>query len=183
MWKRRAEIQIEQTLDTTMNMASQFDDVCKKQDRVGDFISLSADPSLFSEGQAARFTHMKKKAELYLIEECPNLRPIILRPGKVFINSWYEKTYEGLPYKRNYTSMDAVTQAIVDELVEIYGEGAQSKGKDREPLLIGCKHMKKDSTEKKQKYSDASEARDAKFKKKTVWDFFTGNQEPKKENK
>ena len=79
--------------------------------------------------------------------------------------------------------MDAVTQAIVDELVEIYGDGAQSRGKDKEPLLIGCKHMKKDSTEKKQKYSEANEAREAKFKKKTLWDFFTGQQEAKKESK
>ena len=41
--------------------------------------------------------------------------------------------------------------------------------------------MKKDSTEKKQKYSDAKEASENKFKKKTIWDFFTGQQEAKKE--
>jgi len=123
---------------------------------VGDFVFLSADPTLFSTGQAARFSHLKQKAELYLIEECPNLRPIIIRPGKVFVNTFYERFMEQLPLRKNYTSMDAVTAAIVDELADIYGEeGAKREG--NEPLLIGHESLKSNKSKSK-KASDEAKA-------------------------
>ena len=137
--KKRSEIQIVQTYETTVNMAEQFNETCAKQDRIGDFIFLSADPSLFSDGQTARFTHFKQKAELYLIEECPNIRPIIFRPGKVFLNTFFEKTIENLPLRKRYSSMDSVTAAIVDEVVQIYGD---ERPANIEPLLINLSDFK-----------------------------------------
>ena len=116
MQKDRSEIQISQTYETTKNMADQFNSVCGEQGRIGDFIYLSADPSLFSEGQQMRFSHNKTLAEDYLMNSCPNLRPVVLRPGKVYTGNWFNREIEKLPTKKNYTQMDAVVNTLFEEV-------------------------------------------------------------------
>ena len=83
---------------------------------------MSADPSLFSEGQVYRFNHMKVRAEEYLLQECPNIRPIILRPGKVYAGNLFEHYVESLPTRRNYTHMDAVVGTVQAEVDRIFKE-------------------------------------------------------------
>ena len=111
-------------------MAHQFNAVCEEQGRVGDFIYMSSDPSLFSEGQAYRFNHMKVKAEEYLQEECPHIRPIIMRPGKIYAGNAFEHWIERLPLRKNYTHMDAVVGCVQEQIERVYKEKGGETGSE-----------------------------------------------------
>ena len=71
---------------------------------------------------------MKLRAEEYLLNECPNLRPVIMRPGKVYVGGIFEHYVERLPFKRNYTHMDAVVASVQAEISRIVDENGGMGG-------------------------------------------------------
>ena len=88
-----------------------------------------------------RLTHMKQKAELYLIEECTHIRPIIFRPGKVYLNTLFERTFEGLHNRAHYSSIDSVTAGIVNEIVSIFN-GEKPPNQTNDPFFFGDEDFK-----------------------------------------
>ncbi len=91
---------------------------------------------------------MKKQAEQFLIDECPNLRPVIIRPGKVIVRSLLNTLFEyGYRLNYNYSDMYKVTEVIANEMEHIYKENSQGEESREEkdnghilntdPVIIG----------------------------------------------
>lgn len=66
-------------------MAEHYNNSLKKANAKGHFVFISAERSLVPLLQ--RYSEMKEQAEQFLLNNCPEITPVILRPGIV----WNEK--------------------------------------------------------------------------------------------
>ncbi|CDW88623.1 UNKNOWN [Stylonychia lemnae] len=68
--------------DSCKLMAEHFNNACKKQDKKGHFVFISASKSITPVLQ--KYSDMKEQAESFLLNNCPEIIPVILRPGFVW---------------------------------------------------------------------------------------------------
>ena len=89
---------------------------------------------------------MKKQAEAFLIEECPNLRPVIIRPGKVVVRSFVNTFLFEFSMKRNYSDMSDVCEVISNQIDQIYKDEDKQEGEGRiantDPVFIGWEEIR-----------------------------------------
>jgi len=65
-------------------IAEYYNNACKQYSRKGHFVFLSAAPTIAP--MLSTYIQMKEQAESFLLNNCPELIPIILKPGLV----WHE---------------------------------------------------------------------------------------------
>ena len=71
---------------------------------------------------------------MFLIEDCPNLRPVILRAGKVYTGTSFFSKF--LRDKTNYTHLDALCMTVFEEVKRAYDGSSPI---ENSPLFISAK--------------------------------------------